>query len=300
VRVAVVGGGMMGHGIAQVFAVHGHEVTVYDQDEGTLATVRRRIAANLEAGGHDPAPAERVELARTLSAALAEAEVVFEAVFEDLALKQETFVRMEAEAPDDAILATNTSVLQVSEVTQRAGSRWRMLGTHWWNPPHLIPLVEVVPGAGTEPAVVERMVTLLRLVGKEPVAVKKDTPGFVGNRLQHALWREAFALVDEGVCDPETVDKVVKNSFGLRLAVLGPVENADLVGLDLTAAIHRYLLPHLSRATGPARVLEERLAEGHLGMKTGQGLRRWSEEERAEVQERLAEHLRRTLAWRAP
>jgi 3-hydroxybutyryl-CoA dehydrogenase len=141
---------------------------------------------------------------------------------------------------------------------------------------------------------VRRTIDLLEEVGKSPVHVRRDIPGFVGNRLQHALWREAFALVDAGVCDAETVDTVVKQSFGLRLPVLGPAENADLVGLDLTLAIHEYVLPHLDRAPGPAAVLREHVARGELGMKTGRGLRDWTADEAQAVRDRLLDHLVKT------
>jgi 3-hydroxybutyryl-CoA dehydrogenase len=135
------------------------------------------------------------------------------------------------------------------------------------------------------------MMGLLSRAGKSPVRIRRDIPGFVGNRLQHALWREAFALVDEGVCDAESVDRIVKESFGLRLAVLGPMENADLVGLDMAEAIHEYLLPHLSRIDGPVPLLRSLVARGELGMKTGSGFRHWTEEEIETTRERLFDHL---------
>jgi 3-hydroxybutyryl-CoA dehydrogenase len=173
------------------------------------------------------------------------------------------------------VLATNTSVMSVGEIGARAKRRERVLGTHWWNPPYLIPLVEVVRAQATAEEVVRRMMELLAEVGKTPVRVRRDVPGFVGNRLQHALWREAIAIVAAGICDAETVDTVVKQSFGRRLGVLGPLENADLVGLDLTLAIHEYVLPHLDRSPGPSPLLRDKVAHGHLGMKTGTGFHHW-------------------------
>jgi 3-hydroxybutyryl-CoA dehydrogenase len=185
-------------------------------------------------------------------------------------------------------------VIPVARITERTRHRGRALGTHWWNPAYLIPLVEVVQAEATDPEVVERMLRLLAAAGKTPVHVRRDVPGFVGNRLQHALWREAFRLVEDGVCDAETVDVVVKSSFGRRLGVLGPIENADLVGLDLTLAIHEYLLPDLDRTPGPAAVLRDKVARGELGMTTGRGLRIWGEGEAAAVRERLLRYL---AAW---
>jgi 3-hydroxybutyryl-CoA dehydrogenase len=299
VRVAVVGAGLMGHGMAQVFAVAGHEVRITDRDERTLGAVRERVRQNLARLGQDVSAAERVEPVEGLEEALDGAEAVFEAVYEDLALKRRVFREMEACAPATALIATNTSVLRISEVVGECATRERMLGTHWWNPPYLIPLVEVTPTEWTAPEAVTRMMDVLAAVGKRPVHVRKDVPGFIGNRLQHALWREAFALIDEGICDAETVDVVVRSSFGLRLPVLGPVANADLVGLDLTAAIHRYILPHLSTSGSPARVIEERVAAGHLGMKTGQGLLPWTGEEAERVRRELDRHLVKAVEdWR--
>ncbi|MBN9622573.1 MAG: 3-hydroxyacyl-CoA dehydrogenase family protein, partial [Actinobacteria bacterium] len=167
----------------------------------------------------------------------------------------------------------------------------RVVGTHWWNPPHLIPLVEVVEAEGTDPTVAARMIAILEGVGKVPVHVRRDVPGFIGNRLQHALWREALALIDAGVCDPRTIDVVVRNSFGLRLSVLGPVENADYAGLDLTEAVHAYLLPHLDRSTEPARGVRERVARGELGAKAGSGYLEWGRGDAEETRDRLAAHL---------
>ena len=168
----------------------------------------------------------------------------------------------------------------------------RALGTHWWNPPYLVPLVEVVRMSATSDAAVADTMALLRDVGKAPVEVKKDVPGFVGNRLQHALWREAIALVAEGVCDAKTVDDVVKSSFGARLAVLGPLENADLVGIDLTRAIHSYVFPALDRATTPSLYLDALINQGRLGFKTGGGFRNWTSDEQAALRSRIAQHLK--------
>ena len=204
---------------------------------------------------------------------------------------EDLFARLDAAARPDAILATNTSVMKVGDVAAKATRRERIIGTHWWNPPFLVPLVEVVQGADSDPDVVRRAMALLTALGKTPVHVQRDVAGFVGNRLQHALWREAFDLVDKGVCDPETVDTVIKAGFGRRLPVLGPIETADLVGLDLTLAIHEYVLPELDPPSQPSPGLRERVARGELGMKTGSGFLSWSSEEAAGVQRRVFEHL---------
>jgi 3-hydroxybutyryl-CoA dehydrogenase len=294
-KVAIVGAGLMGHAIAQVFAHHGHDVRIYDNRPEALATVPERVRTNLGRMGVSAEAAEavvaRIRPAQTIAACVGDADYVTEAVHEELHLKQEVFAEIERHAPPEAVVATNTSVMRISEIVVGCASRHRMLGTHWWNPPHLIPLVEVVPTEWTRPEVVDRVVATLAELGKKPLRVKKDVPGFVANRLQHALWREAFALIDEGICDPETVDAAIRYSFALRLPVLGPIANAELGGLDLTESIHAYIFPHLSNAREPARVIREAVREGRLGMKTKQGLLAWDEARMAAVRERLDRHI---------
>jgi 3-hydroxybutyryl-CoA dehydrogenase len=290
-KIGIVGGGLMGHGIAQVLAGKGATVTVHDPDPATLESVPQRIAANLNALGGDESIAQRVRLARTLEDAVNDADVVFEAAPERMELKQQIFEQLDRSAPPQAILATNTSVMRVTEIAAKTQHPERVVGTHWWNPPYLVPLVEVVQGERTDPDVVARTIALLEEAGKTPVHVKRDVAGFVGNRLQHALWRQALELVDAGVCDAEAIDTVVKASFGIRLAVLGPMENADLVGLDLTLDIHEYVLPTLDPPSQPAAGLKQRVEAGDLGMKTGAGYRRWTAEEADEVRRRLLAHL---------
>ncbi|MEM9812981.1 MAG: 3-hydroxyacyl-CoA dehydrogenase NAD-binding domain-containing protein, partial [Pseudomonadota bacterium] len=190
-------------------------------------------------------------------------------------------------------LASNTSVMPITDIMGGLSDRTRALGTHWWNPPHMIPLVEVIRTEWTSDPVIETTMSLLSQVGKTPVRVDKDVPGFIGNRLQHALWREAISLVERGICDAEAVDTVVKSCFGRRLAVLGPLENADLVGTDLTLDIHATVLADLEARPGPSPYLEALVAEGRLGMKSGQGFRTWTEAEAAAVRARVATHLRR-------
>jgi len=175
-------------------------------------------------------------------------------------------------------------------------TRDRVLGTHWWMPPYLIPLVEVVQAEGTSDESIATMMALLVSIGKTPVHVRKDVPGFIGNRLQHALWREAIALVESGVCDAPTVDMVVKSSFGRRLAVIGPLESADLVGTDLTLDIHENVLFDLNRSTEPLPNLRDLVSEGRLGFKTGEGFRKWTPAEQQEVRARVTAHLKKLAA----
>jgi 3-hydroxybutyryl-CoA dehydrogenase len=285
-RVAVLGAGLMGHAIAAIFVAYGYEVTCLDPDAATRESLAARISAVI---------AQLPNAAKTTGTVSAVSEpseldpatpLVVEAAPEQLALKQDLLSRIAGCCPD-AVLATNTSVYRVGDVGALVGDRSRVIGTHWWNPPHLIPLVEVIQGPQTNPAIVTGMIELLRTLGKTPVHVKKDTPGFIGNRLQHALWREAMALIQEGICDASAVDLVVRNSIGLRLSEVGPIENADYVGLDLTRAIHEYVFPALSTAQKPLPILEEAIAAGHLGAKTGRGLLEWPEGAREATGRRL-------------
>jgi 3-hydroxybutyryl-CoA dehydrogenase len=275
-NIAVLGAGLMGHGIAQVFACAGHPVTVYDPVQASLETLHSRIAANLASLGQPADCLSLVSAYPVLADAVRDADVVFEAALEDISVKQALFEQVEAQVRPGTILASNTSVMPITSIMAKLNRRGRALGTHWWNPPFLIPLVEVVATQWTGSWAVDQIMTLLATVGKTPVRVEKDVPGFIGNRLQHALWREAIALVEEGICSAQDVDTVVKSSFGLRLGVLGPLENADLVGTDLTLAIHRTVLPAINSRPAASPYLEALVASGKLGMKTGEGFRCWT------------------------
>jgi 3-hydroxybutyryl-CoA dehydrogenase len=289
--IAVVGAGLMGHGIAQVFAEAGHAVTLHDPFPEALAAAPARVRGNLTQLGRAPDAADRIALHPELPSAVEEAAWVFEAIPEKLELKQDLMARLGRAAPPEALFATNTSVISITEIAEGADDPGRVVGTHWWNPPFLVPLVEVVPGDRTRPDAVEQTLKLLTAAGKSAVRVARDVPGFIGNRLQHALWREAFAIVDAGLCDAETIDRVIKDSFGRRLPVLGPMETADLVGLDLTLDIHSYLLPRLDPPSEPSQGLIERVGRGELGMKTGRGFREWAPGEREALNARVQRHL---------
>jgi 3-hydroxybutyryl-CoA dehydrogenase len=291
-RIAVIGGGLMGHGIAQVFACAGHAVRITDPHTDTRNKIIARIDANLVELGLDRTATARILVCDSLEESVSGANWVFEAAPEDLPLKQRIFAQIEQAAPPGAILASNTSVIPITQVMADVVRKPRALGTHWWNPPYLVPLVEVVRTAATSDEAIAKTMALLASVGKQPVEVKKDVAGFVGNRLQHALWREAIALVAEGVCDAATVDIVVKASFGRRLAVLGPLENADMVGTDLAQSIHRYVLPHLDRSTAPSPYLDQMVREGRLGFKSGHGFYQWTPEQQSALRRRVTRHLK--------
>lgn len=296
-QMAVIGAGLMGHGIALTLARAGQYVTITDPHEETLKSAPKRISDSLKVLGADEAETARalkmIELCTSVGAAVKAADFVFEAAPEKLELKRSIFAEVEAKAPEHAVLASNTSVIQITKIMEGLSLRERALGTHWWNPPHMIPLVEVIKTEWTDAGVADRMMALLASAGKTPVMVEKDVPGFIGNRLQHALWREAISLVERGICDAEAVDTVVKSCFGRRLAVLGPLENADLVGTDLTLDIHENVLFDLESRQGPSPYLRQLVEDGKLGMKSGQGFRTWTEAEAEEVRARVGRHLRK-------
>jgi 3-hydroxybutyryl-CoA dehydrogenase len=289
--IAIIGAGLMGHGIAQVFAAAGHRVRVYDAVAPALASLHQRIERNLQQLELPADCLSRVSGHADLAEAVGGADIIIEAAPEKLELKRALFADLERHAPANALIASNTSVIPISQIVEGCASRQRMLGTHWWNPPFLVPLVEVIGTPDTAPEAIARMIDLLASIGKTPVHVKKDVPGFVGNRLQHALWREAIYLVEAGICDAETVDTVVKASFGRRLAVLGPI------GTDLTLDIHRTMLPELHARPAPSPYLEGLVTEGKLGMKSGQGFRSWTDEEASALRADVFAYLK---AFRLP
>lgn len=290
-KIGVVGAGLMGHGIAYLFARAGHPVAVYEPEPAVLRTLPARLEAIADLFGDDRGVARRVEAATDLAFCVGNAGLVVEAGPETVPLKQALFAELERITPADAILASNTSAIPISVIAETVGDKARVVGTHFWNPPHLVPLVEVVQIADENLPAVEWVIGLLRAAGRHPVHVRKDIPGFIGNRLQHALKREAIAMVAAGVCDAETIDDVVKFGFGSRMGVLGPMEQSDLVDLDLTRNIHETLMPSLDNTPHPHPYLVRKVEEGKLGMKTGEGFRKWTPETAEAVHKRLRDTL---------
>jgi 3-hydroxybutyryl-CoA dehydrogenase len=302
-RITVIGAGLMGHGIAQVFACHGHPVWLLDTHAGTLNSAKDRIRANLVNMAQKGVTfdsdtdliLDQIRTTDDMATACEAADFVFEAVSEDLGLKQRVFADLDRLCRPEAVLCSNTSVISITQIAEKAQHRQRIVGTHFWNPPYLIPLVEVVRADESADECLQAAYDLLASVGKHPVHVHKDVPGFVGNRLQHALWREAFHIIDAGICDPATVDEVIRTGFGMRLPILGPVETADMVGLDLSLAIHDYLLKYLNADPTPSTTLQAKVKAGELGFKTGSGFLPWTEAEIAESRRRLADYLIKVL-----
>lgn len=282
-NVLVVGSGLMGHGIGQVFAQGGYSVTLNDVDDERLRRAVEGIRRNLNLFVSEAliTPAElanamsRISTNVDLESAARDADLVVEATFENLDSKRAVLRRISDLCPERTLLASNTSGLSVNAMAPATGRADRFVVAHFWNPPHLIPLVEVVRGDQTAETTVSRMVDVLRSIGKAPVVVQKDVLGFVGNRLQYALFREALGLVQNGVCTAEDIDTVVKMSFGRRLTTAGPLETADINGTDLFYSISQYLFADLDNSTGPHEFFKKLIAEGRTGVKAGRGFRDW-------------------------
>lgn len=273
----------MGFGIALAFAIDGREVTVFDVDDEMLADSEEQMRSALETfadhGRVDaeeiPAMMDRVERTGKIGAAVEDADFVTEAVTEDLDVKQQVFEELDRYAPEGAILATNTSGLSITEIAAVTERPESVVGTHWFNPPHIVPLVEVIRGEETDDAVFDRTYDIMEEIEKTPVRVEKDIPGFIGNRIQTAMTYEAFSLLERGVASAEDIDRAVKAGFGFRLPLLGIFEKGDHSGLDTHHAVEKYLLPDLDRGSEPNALSAELAERGDYGLKTGEGVYDW-------------------------
>lgn len=282
----MIGAGLMGHGIAQVFAIKGFKVKLFDNDSMVLKSAPERIRNNLQTllkmGLIESQKIEdclnHIQLSNTLTEMCEGVELAIEAVSENLDLKKAIFSDLERFTPPQTILCSNTSGISIGLISEKLQYKERVVGTHFWNPPHIVPCVEVIKSEFGSDEIFHTVVELMKRVGKEPVRVLKDVPGFLGNRLQHALWREAISLVEKGIADPEDIDKVVKYGFGLRLPFLGPLETADLAGLDLVLDIHQYLFSDLENRTTPSPLLKKLVDQKTIGVKTKKGFYPWTDE----------------------
>ena len=279
-NVVICGAGMMGNMIGLVFSsCPDFNITIWNRREKPCKEV---IQANLEQL-RDKGIITDAEIKERLDRIsfvfpdkgqeFKEADLIIECVAEEMETKQNLFAELEGICRDDCIFATNTSVMSPTEIASKCVHKERVVGTHFWNPGHLIPLVEVVKTADTTEE------------------VKKDVPGFVANRMQHALWREAIYIVQEGIADPKTVDDAVKYSFGLRLPQLAPIENSDMVGTQLTYNIHNYVLKYLADNHEPSPLLQQMLDEGKMGFASGEGFLKWDDESIAKSKTDLNEYL---------
>ncbi len=290
-HIGVLGAGLMGHGIAQVFASAGYSVNVYDADPAMLRTVKDRIASNfsvfIELALARPDDRDRcldrINPCSSLEGLCRGPQFIIEAVLEDLTIKRRLYAELERLTAPETIFSSNTSAISITEISAALKARGRFLGTHFWNPPHVLPCVEVIKGADTDDEAFETVYALMEKVGKVPVRVLKDVPGFLGNRLQHAMWREAISLCEKNIASAEDIDKVVKFGFGARMPFIGPLETADLAGLGLTRDIHRYLFPHLESSRTPSPALDDRVAAGATGVRGGRGFYEWTPEKVREI-----------------
>jgi len=300
--VAVVGNGLIGHGVAQVFAAAGTPVRLIGRREASLASAVERIRESLgrfTAHGLLREDAARAAMGRITTTtdldAAAGADLVVEAVPEDQPLKHAIFERLDHVCPPPAVLASSSGQ-PASRLVAKVRRRDRVVAAHFWNPPQLIPLVEVCAGPETAPDVVDWLCAVLRAAGKQPVVLEREIDGFIGNRLQFALLREALALWAAGVASAEAIDLAVKTSFGRRLAVTGPLESADLGGLETFHAFAGFLFPGLDRSAEPPAAMRELVERGHQGLASGRGLYDWSTRDgRALLGQRVEElfrHLR--------
>ena len=285
-KVALIGTGLMGSGIALEYAIAGFEVSVVDATPELAKRSLDTIASKLDflVGKRLIDEARRKQALAGISAAdrlddaVVSADFVVECVPEKLELKQEIVSRLEASCKADAILATNTSGISITRIGSGLQTAHRVVGTHYWNPPYLMPLVEVIAGEKTSSETVATTRELLQRIGKIPIIVRKDIPGFCWNRLQFAVLRECLHLVEQGVVGVEDIDLVVKKGLGRRLSLIGPFETADIGGLDTFLSVSEYLFPELSCQQQPPQFFRDKIRRGDLGVKSGKGFYSWSQD----------------------
>jgi len=295
-HVVIIGGGVMGGDIAVVFAAAGWTVHVMSPSAPTREALPGRVAAGLQKLPPATATGAVISYGRLEDVPWADVQFVIETVTENLALKQRLFTEIEALAPRDIPITSNTSNFPISTIAGSLVTRSRMLGLHFFMPAHLVPLVEVVSADFTDPAVAGRTEALMKILGKAPIRVNKDVPGFVGNRLQHAMLREALYLLAEGVTDAAGIDTAVRYGFGFRFIACGPMMQKEMSGWDTTALVSTALYPHLHAEQAPPAFLREMVAQGKLGMKTGRGMWEWTDESAAQEKARIDHTLQAALA----
>jgi len=291
----------MGAAAAVSFRRAGFRVILWLRDRNKLDATRRRLfELDRWMRKHVGPPRSkdgRVEVVTDLSVVDEQADLILDAIAEVMSEKATLLRKLHRARERGAIFITTTSGLSITELARRSGTGRMLVGAHFWNPPHLMPLVEVIRGRQTDQAVMERVVELMQFIGKIPVRVNKDVPGFIGNRLQHAMWREAIYLVQRGIASAEDVDRVARLTFGLRLPAVGPLENMDLVGLDLVHLIHEYLFADLADAHRSLPLLAKRVKRRQLGMKTGTGFYDWHQRDAKALIERRDRQIVHQLAF---
>ena len=302
-NIAVIGAGLMGHGITQEFACAGYRVHLHDITEQQLNNARVQIGKNLTLLAENAvieeisisATLQRIHTTTDLTAAAKTADFVVEAVSENLPLKQQIFEELDSLCQPHTILASNTTALMPSQIGVNTKRTDRILNTHYFNPPYLIPLVELIRSPDTSDETVSVTFDLLTAIGKTPAIIDKEALGFVGPRLQAALIREAFAIVEQGIASAETVDLVVRNSFGRRLSVAGPFEVFELAGWDLVLAAFEELYKDLNSSPDINPLLREMVESGKLGVKSGEGFYQWTDERQQALRNRMSQALIRAI-----
>ena len=302
-NIAVIGAGLMGHGIAQEFACAGYRVYLHDITEEQLNNARVQIGKNLMLLAENAvieeisisATLQRIHTTTDLTVAAKTADFVVEAVSENLPLKQQIFEELDSLCQPHTILASNTTALMPSQIGVNTKRTDKILNTHYFNPPYLIPLVELIRSPNTSDETVSVTFDLLTAIGKTPAIIDKEALGFVGPRLQAALIREAFAIVEQGIASAETVDLVVRNSFGRRLSVAGPFEVFELAGWDLVLAAFEELYKDLNSSPDINPLLQEMVESGKLGVKSGEGFYQWTDERQQALRNRMSQALIRAI-----
>jgi 3-hydroxybutyryl-CoA dehydrogenase/5-formyl-3-hydroxy-2-methylpyridine 4-carboxylate dehydrogenase len=292
-RAAVIGTGTMGPGIGAVLARVGIDTALYDVSADALEAAKQGVQLaegvleRLEAA---QAPGGQVRFESDLAAALDGADFIIEAVPEKLELKHEVLQQFEQHAPPDAIIASNTSGIPITKLAEVAEHPERIVGMHWSNPPHLIPMIEVIPGEQTAQSAIDTTSELVRRIGYHPV-VEREVPGFVENRILYAIMRECLDLVDRGIIDPEGLDLNVRWGIGYKLAVIGPMELLDMAGLDIYNAVGSYLNKDLATSGEVSKTIRDKIDQGKLGMKTGGGMYDYTPEQIGELRAKRAAKL---------
>ncbi|MFM7026605.1 MAG: 3-hydroxyacyl-CoA dehydrogenase family protein [Limnohabitans sp.] len=295
IHAVVVGGGTMGADVAIVLARGGCRVSVIEPQPSQREALLQRVQSGLDDLGLMHRCAQVQAMPSLQHVPWSDVRLVVECIPEKLDLKQALFAQLLTLAPGHAVLTSNSSSFPISAIAQGLPTQQRMLGLHFFMPAHLVPLVEVVLGPQSEAAVAQALCSFMRGCGSVPVLVRKDKPGFLANRLQHALSREAFAMIDEGVATPEDVDAAVRFGFGFRYLAAGPVMQRDHAGLDVHCAAAATMYPSLSNTSEPSRALRERVQAGRIGMKAGAGFYDWTPETRQAERERYDQLLRQGL-----
>ena len=298
-QIAVIGAGLMGHGIAQEFASAGYHVRLHDVTDEHLQTAYTQIEKNLKVLAENaiieeeniPSTLQRIQTATELATVAENADFVVEAVTENLPLKQQIFKELDAICPPHTILASNTTALMPSQIGVNAKRKDQILNTHYFNPPYLIPLVELIRSPDTSDETVSVAFELLTAIGKTPAIIEKEALGFVGPRLQAALIREAFAIVERGIASAETVDLVVRNSFGRRLSIAGPFEVFELAGWDLVLAAFEELYKDLNSSADINPLLRQMVESGKFGVKSKEGFYEWTDEKVQALRDKMNQAL---------